>query len=155
MNMNLQSREFPHKISTSLKVLCFSDDTTIVTDPTITTNDTTDFGTIYRGEALDGPAAAWFFGSTSAFDEQVGFINENLFMGDRLPAMNVSNTGEQLALLDGAATGPNGKITIPAATRSSGNLNGTNSPAWLKADQTFAGNRLATSPKLRVRCPNE
>ena len=58
--------------------------TTITTDPTITTNGVTDFGRIYRGSTDDGPASAWFFGSTSDFDNMIGF-DQNLFVGDRLP----------------------------------------------------------------------
>jgi hypothetical protein len=33
----------------------------------------TDYGKIYRGESIDGPASAWAFGSTSAFDTASGF----------------------------------------------------------------------------------
>jgi hypothetical protein len=47
--------------------------TTITTDPTITTNGVTDFGTIYRGPAIDGPLSAFLFGSTSTFDTSSGF----------------------------------------------------------------------------------
>jgi FecR protein len=50
--------------------------TTITTDPAITTNGVTDFGKIYRGTAIDGPASAWAFGSTSTFDTSSGFDNE-------------------------------------------------------------------------------
>ncbi len=49
-----------------------SSGTTIKTDPTITTNGVTDFGKLYRGPTLDGPASVFLFGSTSAFDLQVG-----------------------------------------------------------------------------------
>jgi hypothetical protein len=47
--------------------------TLITTDPSITTNGVTDYGKIYRGESIDGPASAWAFGSTSAFDTASGF----------------------------------------------------------------------------------
>ncbi len=50
--------------------------TTIQTDPTITTNGQTNFGTIWRGPAEDGPLSAFIFGSTSAFDSQSGFDDE-------------------------------------------------------------------------------
>ncbi|MEO5719721.1 MAG: FecR family protein, partial [Chthoniobacterales bacterium] len=50
--------------------------TTIVTDPTITTNGTTDFGKIYRGPEIDGPASLWYFGSTSFFDQLIGFDSD-------------------------------------------------------------------------------
>ena len=33
----------------------------------------TDYGKIYRGESIDGPASAWAFGSTAAFDTASGF----------------------------------------------------------------------------------
>lgn len=45
----------------------------ITTDPSITTNGVTDYGKIYRGQSIDGPASAWAFGSTSAFDTASGF----------------------------------------------------------------------------------
>jgi FecR protein len=47
--------------------------TTITTDPSITTNSVTNFGKIYQGAAIDGPASAWAFGSTSTFDTSSGF----------------------------------------------------------------------------------
>ena len=47
--------------------------TTIQTDPTITRNGETGMGTIYRGEAIDGRASVFAFGSTSAFDTASGF----------------------------------------------------------------------------------
>src|SRR3954468_7607519 len=47
--------------------------TVITTDPTITTNGNTDFGTIYRGPGVDGPFSTFAFGSTSAFDTSSGF----------------------------------------------------------------------------------
>jgi hypothetical protein len=56
--------------------------TTITTDPTITTNGVTDFGKIYRGPTLDGPASAWLFGATSSFDTQIRF-DEGIFVDDR------------------------------------------------------------------------
>jgi mannose-6-phosphate isomerase-like protein (cupin superfamily) len=49
--------------------------TIINTDPTITTNNLTDFGKIYRSNPVDGSLSTWLFGSNSAFDEQVGFNN--------------------------------------------------------------------------------
>ena len=58
--------------------------TVINTDPNITTNGTTDFGTIYRDSESDGPASLWFFGSTSDFDNSIGF-DQNIFVGDRAP----------------------------------------------------------------------
>jgi hypothetical protein len=47
--------------------------TVITTDPSITTNGVTDYGKIYRGRTVDGPASAWAFGSTSVFDTASGF----------------------------------------------------------------------------------
>jgi FecR protein len=47
--------------------------TVISTDPSITTNGITNLGKIYRGPAIDGPASAWAFGSTSTFDTASGF----------------------------------------------------------------------------------
>ncbi|MGZ5522524.1 MAG: beta strand repeat-containing protein, partial [Chthoniobacterales bacterium] len=45
----------------------------IKTDPSITTNGNTDFGTIYRDPEADGNRAQWLFGSVSEFDEASGF----------------------------------------------------------------------------------
>src|SRR6266487_3283597 len=47
--------------------------TVISTDPSITTNDVTDYGKIYRGRSIDGAFSTWGFGSTSAFDTASGF----------------------------------------------------------------------------------
>ncbi len=47
--------------------------TTIQTDPAITTNGQTDFGKIYRGPTQDGLPSAYLFGTTSAFDAAIGF----------------------------------------------------------------------------------
>jgi len=41
-------------------------------------------GTIYRDSATDGPASLWFYGSTSDFDNSIGF-DQNIFVGDRAP----------------------------------------------------------------------
>ncbi len=46
--------------------------TAISTDPTITTNGQTDFGTIYRDSSQDGSFAIWAFGSESTFDVYAG-----------------------------------------------------------------------------------
>jgi hypothetical protein len=46
--------------------------TVIVTDPTITTNNVTHEGRIYRDPAQDGPLSQYLFGGTSAFDGQLG-----------------------------------------------------------------------------------
>ena len=61
-----------------------SSGTTITTDPTITTNGVTDYGSTYRGPDLDGPASLWLFGSTSDFENMIGF-DQNIFISDRLP----------------------------------------------------------------------
>ena len=47
--------------------------TFIQTDPFIQTNGQTDFGRIYRGMTEDGEPAAYFFGSSSAFDATISF----------------------------------------------------------------------------------
>ena len=54
--------------------------TVITTDPSITTNGVTNFGTIYRGQADDGAFTVWAFGSTSAFDTALGI--DNVFFAD-------------------------------------------------------------------------
>ena len=53
---------------TSPNPYVITSDTVISTDPSITTNGVTNYGKIYRGRSIDGPASAWAFGSTSAFD---------------------------------------------------------------------------------------
>jgi len=55
--------------------------TTITTDPAITTNGVTAYGKIYRGAQTDGPASAWGFGSTSAFDTASGFDSQIIGSG--------------------------------------------------------------------------
>ncbi|MFL6513618.1 MAG: FecR domain-containing protein [Chthoniobacterales bacterium] len=49
----------------------------IKTDPTITSNGVTDFGTIYRNQSEDGAIATWAFGTTSAFDLDSGFRSDS------------------------------------------------------------------------------
>ena len=53
--------------------------TTISTDPLITTNGRTNFGTIYRDPSQDGPFATWPFGSGSSFDRFSGFGGDSGF----------------------------------------------------------------------------
>ena len=50
--------------------------TTITTDPTITTKGVTNYGKIWRGDAIDGPLSQFVFGSTSSFDTASGFDNQ-------------------------------------------------------------------------------
>ena len=100
--------------------------TVITTDPSITTNGVTNFGTIYRGSIDDGAFTLWAFGSTSAFDTALGI--DNVFFADpnHLPIatfkfQNLSLTGNptidlsngggtKLALIgvDGITSGPPG-----------------------------------------------
>ena len=100
--------------------------TVITTDPSITTNGVTNFGTIYRGSTDDGAFTLWAFGSTSAFDTALGI--DNVFFADpnHLPIatfkfQNLSLTGNptidlsngggtKLALIgvDGITSGPPG-----------------------------------------------
>src|SRR5438132_5723333 len=54
--------------------------TVITTDPAITTNGVTNFGTIYRGVTDDGAFTLWAFGSTSAFDTALGI--DDVFFAD-------------------------------------------------------------------------
>ncbi len=58
--------------------------------------------------------------STTGDRSQVA-SDRNAGGGKRGPVINVNNTGELLALLDGAPTGPDGKITLPATKDPSGN----------------------------------
>jgi hypothetical protein len=100
--------------------------TTISTDPAITTNGVTNFGTIYRGPTDDGPFSLWAFGSTSPFDTALGI--DNIFFADPNhfpiaafkfqslslngnPIIDTSNGGvTKLALIgvDGITSGPPG-----------------------------------------------
>ncbi len=104
--------------------------TTITTDPTITTNGDTAFGKIYRGPALDGAVSSYLFGSTSAFDQAIGFDEHfqdiNLlplavfkFAGLRLsgnPTISTANGGtDNLALIsvgDITSGSPGGTLTF-------------------------------------------
>src|SRR5438874_861536 len=47
--------------------------TQITTDPSITTDGVTNYGTIYRSTALDGTRSIWFFDATRPFDTLSGF----------------------------------------------------------------------------------
>ncbi|MGI8432953.1 MAG: FecR domain-containing protein [Chthoniobacterales bacterium] len=58
--------------------------TVIHTDPSITTNGQTDVGKIYRGPTADGTPSNYFFGSTSAFDNDSGF-NGHFSQAGNLP----------------------------------------------------------------------
>src|SRR5437868_268604 len=99
--------------------------TTITTDPSITTNGVTDEGKIYRGSAIDGPASAWGFGSTSAFDTASGFDNQIIGSGAAFkftalelagnPTISTANGEINLALIavDGITSGaPGGLLTF-------------------------------------------
>src|SRR5713101_2485847 len=98
--------------------------TVITTDPSITTNGVTNFGTIYRGPVTDGPFTLWAFGSTSPFDTALGI--DDIFFADPThfpiaafkfqslslngnPMIDTSNNGvTKLALIgvDGITSGP-------------------------------------------------
>lgn len=98
----------------------------ITTDPSITTNGVTNFGTIYRGSTDDGAFTLWAFGSTSAFDTALGI--DDVFFADANhlpiailkfqslsltgnPTIDLSNGGgTKLGLIgvDGITSGPPG-----------------------------------------------
>src|SRR5436190_16033591 len=100
--------------------------TVITTDPSITTNGVTNFGTIYRGSTDDGAFTLWAFGSTSAFDTALGI--DDVFFADLNhlpisvfkfqslslignPTIDLSNGGgTKLGLIgvDGITSGPPG-----------------------------------------------
>jgi hypothetical protein len=74
-------------------------ETTITTDPSITTNGVTDFGKIYRGQTDDGAFSLWAFGSTSAFDtalriDDVFFADPNHLPIAVFKFQNLSLTGD-------------------------------------------------------------
>src|SRR4030095_15237848 len=74
-------------------------ETTIPTDPSITTNGVTDFGKIYRGQTDDGASSLWAFGSTSAFDtalriDDVFFADPNHLPIAVFKFQNLSLTGD-------------------------------------------------------------
>ena len=98
----------------------------ITTDPAITTNGVTNFGTIYRGVTDDGAFTLWAFGSTSAFDTALGI--DDVFFADANhlpiavfkfqslslignPTIDLSNGGTTklgLIAVDGITSGPPG-----------------------------------------------
>ena len=100
----------------------------ITTDPAITTNGVTNFGTIYRGVTDDGAFTLWAFGSTSAFDTALGI--DDVFFADANhlpiavfkfqslslignPTIDLSNGGTTklgLIAVDGITSGPPGGI---------------------------------------------
>src|SRR5207237_1726769 len=47
--------------------------TQLTTDPSITTDGVINYGTIYRGAAVDGTRSIWFFDGTRLFDTVSGF----------------------------------------------------------------------------------
>lgn len=65
--------------------------------------------------------------------------------GKRGPVINVGNTGELLALLDGAASGPDGKVRLPAAKPSRENSNRINPSVRVKPDRASMESRNATA----------
>ncbi|MBA3608835.1 MAG: hypothetical protein H0W43_10075, partial [Chthoniobacterales bacterium] len=65
--------------------------------------------------------------------------------GKRVPAINIGNTGDLLALLDGAAAGPDGKITLSASTGASRNSNGIRSPGRMSPTRVSLENRTTNS----------
>ena len=94
----------------------------IETDPFITTNGKTDFGTIYRGAELDGPASLWFFGSTSDYDKLIGF-DSDVFTGDRIPLAAFKFSALSLLgnpVIDIGEGGPNDLALISVGDLTSG-----------------------------------
>ncbi len=85
--------------------------TTIQTDPSITKNGVTDFGKIYRGEAVDGPASAYLFGMTSAFDTMSGFDDDIGVGGDSTGGAVFEFTSLQL-IGDPTISTTNGQINL-------------------------------------------
>jgi len=99
--------------------------TTITTDPSITTNGVTNEGKIYQGAAIDGPASAWGFGSTSAFDTASGFDSQVIGSGAAFkftaleltgnPTISTANGEVNLGLIavNGITSGsPGGPLTF-------------------------------------------
>jgi hypothetical protein len=124
--------------------------TTITTDPAITTNGVTNYGTIYRGPAIDGPLSAWAFGSTSSFDTTSGFDSHITTSGAGFkfqaleltgdPTIDTTNGETSLGLIavDSITSGsPGGALTF---TGISGLLLATqNGPVTLGSEISFSG----------------
>jgi fibronectin-binding autotransporter adhesin len=129
--------------------------TSITTDPAITTNGVTNYGTIYRGPTMDGAFSLWAFGSTSSSDTKIGvddfftsasnlpiavFKFQDLSItGD--PTIDVSNGGAtKLGLIgvDGITSGPpGGTLTFAGLdTLALGTVNGS---VDLTSDVAFDG----------------
>ncbi|MEO8438955.1 MAG: hypothetical protein ABI540_01920, partial [Spartobacteria bacterium] len=69
--------------------------------------------------------------------------------GKRGPAINVANSGELLALLDGAASGPDGKVNLSPGTGSRKSPNGFKPAVRVKPDRDSLTTRATTSPAAR------
>ena len=134
--------------------------TVITTDPSITTDGTTDFGKIYRDESTDGSRTQWLFGSTSDFDVSSGFeggIDTSTFLNQiavfKFQALliaggptivtegGVNNLG--LVGVDGITTGPpggvfdlNGISSFLLATQN-GSIDLTSDVSFVGADRMF------------------
>ena len=94
----------PPPTITSPDPFLISSGTIITTDPEITSGGVTDFGTIYRGSAIDGPASAWAFGSTSAFDTESGFDSHINGSGAAFKFNSLVLTGDPTVLTAGGQT---------------------------------------------------
>ena len=84
--------------------------TQITTDPSITTDGVTNYGTIYRGAALDGTRSIWFFDVTRPFDTLSGFdgSDETGINADNIAVFKFQNLLLALVGVDGITSGPPG-----------------------------------------------
>src|SRR5262249_33219879 len=125
---------------------------TITTDPSITTNGVTNYGTIYRGLVDDGAFSLWAFGSTSAVDTALGIDNffadpshfpiatfkfQSLSLNGN-PIIDTSTGVTKLALIgvDGITSGPpGGTLTFTGLDLLA--LATVNGPITLTSDVSF------------------
>ncbi len=95
--------------------------TQIQTDPVITTNGVTNYGTIYQGSGIDGPFSAWAFGSTSSFDTTSGFDGQITHSGAVFKFASLSLAGDPMIDTTSGETGL-GLIGVNSVISGSGGM---------------------------------
>jgi hypothetical protein len=108
--------------------------TNVITKTLSSTNGTT-------STSIKSPTLSTTSGTTSTKVSSPTLSTTNVTSGKKTGSViNVSDSGQLLSLLDGAAPGPGGKITIPGSKSTSNlrNSSGINVPGRLNADRHAA-----------------